>query len=677
MNLALKRTLKLTILFFLGFILVLWEKSPVFAQIPFISSPSAVNPTISSASWDLNQAYPCGRYWCSDVYIYDGNTEDYNLLTPEFTLTAAKGPEQSITDAKQVVEQRARVVQRVFQKIVNDIAQKESKKLKKSKSITSDSENWLFWLPSTKKPPYPLTPIVDVGFKNNQTVIYVPDQPQLGITAQDIVTITEIDATVKGETMEALASQWRLDIRDAFSQALWGRELDIQHPQWRWRIVFLVMGVMISLLVGSYYLHEVLRKWNNRLRYKLQKITEAIAATPHEISSQTVSENKDLKDNLEVSDQPALKQDSVKNKSDSIPVNHRKSLGFLKRFARQTIDLANQTPISHLTVFLKRQTLISQQQNFCQLLLRLLFLINILIIAFGLTTIVFTFRSTRFLSVYLLRETIILIILWTSLIFIDKIVDFFLDFLLNRWANEKQIIDPNSNRYALRVDTYSKTFKSATTVLTIFIGTYSTIWILGVNPAILASAGVFAVGLAFLSRSLLEDLLNGMLILVNDRYVIGDVIDAGGGLVGGVEDMNLFTTSLRNTDGQLIAIPNRKIESVINFSKNWSQVNFSIRIAYNENVDKAIKVMKQVAEEMQSEPLWDEKCLQPAEVLGVDDISYEGILIRMIIKTLPKEQSIVGREYRLRLKKAFEKEGISLGIPYHKISLISPYDNSI
>jgi small conductance mechanosensitive channel len=199
---------------------------------------------------------------------------------------------------------------------------------------------------------------------------------------------------------------------------------------------------------------------------------------------------------------------------------------------------------------------------------------------------------------------------------------------------------------------------------------------LGINPSILTGAGIFAVAIAFLSRNLIEDMLNGTLILSTDRYAIGDVIDVGGGMAGTVEDINLFVTSLRNLDGESIAIPNSKISAVINKSKYWSRVNFTIRIAWNEDINKAIEVMTQVAAMMQSELEWGDKFLEPAEILGVDEVSNEGILIHLIIKTQPKEQWVVGREFRRRVKEALDAAGISLAIPHHQISVIhSPKDD--
>ncbi len=257
-----------------------------------------------------------------------------------------------------------------------------------------------------------------------------------------------------------------------------------------------------------------------------------------------------------------------------------------------------------------------------------------------------------------------------SLILVDKFSDFFVDYSLNRWAIEGQVINPESNRYTLRINTYSVILKQGKSFVILTLGFYSSIWLIGLNPSVLAGAGILAVAVAFLSRNLLEDMLNGILILWTDRYAIGDVIDING-MGGLVENINLFVTSLRNLDGQVIAIPNSKISTVINHTKDWSRVNFTIKIAWHENIKKAIEIMKKVANKMQSEATWSHKFLEPLEVLGVDEVSHEGILIHVLIKTKPSEHWSIGREFRLRVKEAFDEENITLGIPHHTVYLIN------
>ncbi|MGK7898753.1 MAG: mechanosensitive ion channel family protein, partial [Xenococcus sp. (in: cyanobacteria)] len=444
-----------------------------------------------------------------------------------------------------------------------------------------------------------MTPRVEVGIKNQQTVIYLPEQPELGITSQTIVTITRLDAKANGKKFEELAQIWRDNIRISFSYILWGNELYLQHPGWRVKISVAIIGIVFVLVLLSHFIRDFLRKKNNELRQQLSQLTESIATkteantviesevTPDKIEnnigngekpSETIKPEKEIarQDNILV--QPSMEIASP-------PSSQRNLFNFIRRLATKTKLLALKTPISQAKFLLQRQNLIQQRQNLYQLFLRLMLIFQFLFLSLGLIGIVFTFRQTRFLSIYLFEQMVILITLWLGLSLIDKLGGILIDFILHRWATEGQLLYPTSNRYTLRVDTYSKTLKKAISFFTIFLGIYLSLFLLGVNLAVLASAGVFAVAIAFLSRSILEDLLNGILILSSDRYAIGDVIDVGSGMSGGVEDINLFITSLRNLDGQLIAIPNRRIDSVINMTKNWSRVNFLIKIAWNEDVD--------------------------------------------------------------------------------------------
>ena len=351
--------------------------------------------------WDLNQAYTCGRLWCSNVHIYDDTANlRKTLLTPEFTGAALKQLNQPLEVTKKL-EGRAKLIEGVFNNIVLNILEKET--IEEEDYI---EDNLRFWLPRTLKklfdfsqikPYHPWTPRVEIGIRNNHTVIYTPEQFDLGIPAQTIVTVTKIDAKANRTTVDKLAQNWQKTIRLSFSTA-------------------------------------------------------------------------------------------------------------------------------------------------------------------------------------------------------------------------------------------------------------------------------------FLSRNLLEDMLNSILILWTDRYAIGDVIDING-MGGLVESINLCVTSLRKLDGQVIAIPNSRISTVVHHTKYWSRVNFPIKIAWHKNIKKAIEIMKKVAHKMQSESTWSKKFLEPLEVLGVDELSHEGILIHVLIKTKPSEHWSIGRELRLRVKEAFDEENMTLGIPHHTVSLINKSHN--
>jgi small conductance mechanosensitive channel len=122
-------------------------------------------------------------------------------------------------------------------------------------------------------------------------------------------------------------------------------------------------------------------------------------------------------------------------------------------------------------------------------------------------------------------------------------------------------------------------------------------------------------------------------------------------------------THLRGDEGRLISIPNGNIDIVQNLTKEWSRVDFKIEIAYDADIKHALEVIHQVAEEMRCEPQWQDLILEPASILGVDGITHNGILIQVWIKTQPIQQWAVGREFRLRIKLAFDREGIAIGMP--------------
>lgn len=128
---------------------------------------------------------------------------------------------------------------------------------------------------------------------------------------------------------------------------------------------------------------------------------------------------------------------------------------------------------------------------------------------------------------------------------------------------------------------------------------------------------------------------------------------------------------MRNLDGELISIPNGSIQTVRNLTKDWSRVNFEIVIAYNSDISQAMKVIKQVAGDMQAETDWADLFLEPISILGIDEVAHTGIKIRAIIKTQPLQQWAVGRELRYRVKQAFDQQEIQIGVPQQTLQVQS------
>ena len=221
----------------------------------------------------------------------------------------------------------------------------------------------------------------------------------------------------------------------------------------------------------------------------------------------------------------------------------------------------------------------------------------------------------------------------------------------------------DAQRRKVRISTIAEATKGLVTVLIFVIAVLSLLSTLGFPAgSVLAIGGLFGFALSFGSQNLVKDFVNGFLILAEDQYAIGDVIDVGNAS-GLVENLNLRVTQLRSGDGELVTIPNSAITTVKNCTRSWSRVNFSIDVSYQSDPEQALSVLREVAKNMYEEPDWQDKILAPPDVLGIDSISHSGMTISTWIKTAPLEQWAVGREFRLRVRKALEDNGIDIGVP--------------
>ena len=235
------------------------------------------------------------------------------------------------------------------------------------------------------------------------------------------------------------------------------------------------------------------------------------------------------------------------------------------------------------------------------------------------------------------------------------------DFLARGWGREA-----SRQRHALRSRTLSRATKAwLRAIVYLFLGVaiVERLYQLGtITQAIGIFIGFFSFALSLASQNILRDLIAGLLILWEDQYAVGDVICIGDRF-GLVEKITLRITQLRNLEGELITIPNGSIGTVRNLSSEWSQVNYAVEVRYDSDVDEAMTVMEDVAQLLYRDPQWREAILDAPEMLGVENIAHTGILIRLLIKTQPLQQWPVAREYRRRLKKAFDEKGIEVGIP--------------
>lgn len=183
---------------------------------------------------------------------------------------------------------------------------------------------------------------------------------------------------------------------------------------------------------------------------------------------------------------------------------------------------------------------------------------------------------------------------------------------------------------------------------------------------ILAGAGVLGLAVGFGAQNLVRDLISGFFLVLEDQIRVGDVaiVNGTGGLV---EAVTFRTVILRDLSGVVHVFPNGTINTLSNMTKGWSGYVLDVGVAYKEDTDHVIEVMKEVDDDLRNDREFGQHILQPIEVFGVDSFGASEVVIKARIKTQPIQQWFVGREYRRRLKKAFDAKGIEIPFPHQSI----------
>lgn len=227
----------------------------------------------------------------------------------------------------------------------------------------------------------------------------------------------------------------------------------------------------------------------------------------------------------------------------------------------------------------------------------------------------------------------------------------------------------------LRIKTLISLFNWLGSIVIFGIVIYMVLENFGLNMApLLAGAGIVGLAFGFGGQYLIRDLINGLFILVESQYRVNDVVKINeyGGLV---ESINLRITTLRDLEGRVVIIPNGEIKTVVNFTKDYSQALFDVGIAYEENVDEVMEVIKKLGSEMRKDKHFGRIILDDLEMFGVDAFEDSGVTIKFRIKTLPIKQWEVAREFRRRLKNRFDELGIEIPFPHRTLYMGKGKDN--
>lgn len=187
---------------------------------------------------------------------------------------------------------------------------------------------------------------------------------------------------------------------------------------------------------------------------------------------------------------------------------------------------------------------------------------------------------------------------------------------------------------------------------------------LGINIApLLASAGILGLAVGFGAQELVRDFISGFFMLLENQIREGDVVIING-TAGAVEKIELRTTKLRDFSGVVHIFQNGKVSSLSNMTKDWSAAVVEVGVAYKEDADVVMSVMKAVGETLEKDPEMGIKLMAPIEVFGIDKFLDSAVLFKARIKTMPNDQWGIAREYRKRLKKAFDEQNISIPFPH-------------
>ena len=257
-----------------------------------------------------------------------------------------------------------------------------------------------------------------------------------------------------------------------------------------------------------------------------------------------------------------------------------------------------------------------------------------------------------------LRIVLIALAAWITLVLVQRMINGFRTRVAARMADREQI---------KRAETLSRVARYLVAVVVSLIALMLILAELGVSVApILGAAGVVGLAVGFGAQTLVKDYFTGFFLLLENQIRQGDVVNVGGH--GGlVEEVTLRYVQLRDYDGNVHFVPNSEITTVINMSRGFAQAVVDARVAYRENVDEVMEVIKEVGAGLRADPAFSVRILDDLEMAGVDKWEESALIIRCRFKVAPLEQWTVKREFLRRLKKAFDERGIEIPYPHVRI----------
>ncbi|MGB3312233.1 MAG: mechanosensitive ion channel family protein [Nodosilinea sp.] len=416
-----------------------------------------------------------------------------------------------------------------------------------------------------------------------------------------LLTITDTDAQYNGVSQTDLAERWQEVLREALRQAINGRLPEARQRQIRKTLWILLAGILLTLLLTGIW--QVLGWRKNYLESK--QTSQAGLSVPPD----------------------------------------------------------DEFPAQQLHYLFRYQITLEQRLQLVAFLRWLMFWGVAFVWIAGIASGLYIFPQTRSYAFGLFSIPVLLLLTWFFTGLINRLANLAIERVAQAWSrNELGDLD-DIQRKSMRLSTITGALKGLKTAVIYALATLLVLQTLRIAPAsLLAFGAVSALAISFAAQSLVKDVVNGFLILLEDQYAIGDLVTTGT-TTGIVENLNLRITQIRGEDGRLVTMPNSLIAQVENLSRSWSRANIKIDVAYGTNVDEALWVVHETANAMASDPEWSYAILNPVEMLGIDAMTHAGLTILIWIRTRPLKQFLVAREFRRRLRIAFDKAGIAIGVP--------------
>lgn len=263
------------------------------------------------------------------------------------------------------------------------------------------------------------------------------------------------------------------------------------------------------------------------------------------------------------------------------------------------------------------------------------------------------------ITVTAMRIALIVAVLWAARLIVGQL----LRRLERRLIYKGQAAGEVPTESAKRAETLVRLLRQGMLILIWVVGVLLILLELRIEIGpLLASAGIAGIALGFGAQNLVRDVIAGFFMIMENQVRVGDVaiVNGTGGLV---EMMNFRTIVLRDLSGTVHVFPNGAINTLANLTREWSAYVFEIGVAYKEDPDRVISVMRRVGQELRQDPAFGPFILEDIEIFGVDDFADSAVVIKGRLKTVPIKQWDTGREYRRRLKKTFDREGIEIPFP--------------